>query len=179
MRISSIKGYVEIVTYEMRHNHPASQEASDEYQPQTWLLSGINVGDNDKAFKRRRRTKKQVLEDSAAALAVGSVDVEMQPNSDIISNQLAKLRELAQAAPADKLEIFSNQLVDFENRWRQRLMMTFQQRQQRHQELVQQVRQQQAFQEIAIEVAKPEELPDPNASPPIITVQAGVKLESL
>ncbi|KAM7536315.1 hypothetical protein Aperf_G00000081806 [Anoplocephala perfoliata] len=179
MRISSIKGYVEIVTYEMRHNHPASQEASDEYQPQNWLLSGINVGDNDKAFKRRRRTKKQVLEDSAAALAVGDVDLGMQPDSDIISNQLAKLRELAQAAPEDKLDIFNNQLAEFENRWRQRLMLTFQQRQQQHQVLVQQVHQQQAFQEITMEATKPEELPDPNASPPIITVQSGVKLESL
>ncbi|EUB62359.1 hypothetical protein EGR_02812 [Echinococcus granulosus] len=158
MRISTIKGYVEIVTYEMRHNHPASQEASDEYQPQTWLLSGINVGDDDKAFKRRRRSKKQVLADAAVAQAA----VATMQKTDIISDQLARLREVALAAPQDKLEVFCSQLSEFETRWRQQLMVAYQEQQQQDPSQPQ-----------------PEELPDPNASPPIIPVSAGIKLETL
>ncbi|KAL5106185.1 hypothetical protein TcWFU_004578 [Taenia crassiceps] len=158
MRISTIKGYVEIVTYEMRHNHPASQEASDEYQPQTWLLSGINVGDDDKAFKRRRRSKKQVLADSALAQA----EVVAVQKTDIISDQLAKLRDVALAAPPDKLEIFCNQLSEFEARWRQQLMAAYQEQQQQDPSQ-----------------SQSDELPDPNASPPIIPVSASIKLETL
>ncbi|KAM3183369.1 hypothetical protein ACTXT7_010475 [Hymenolepis weldensis] len=187
MRISSIKGYVEIVTYEMRHNHPASQESSDEYQPQTWLLSGINVGEDERAFKRRRRSKKQLLEESAAAttaqkiaLNTGPIDsIELPTTTDIISAQLIKLREVALSVPSDKLDIFSNQLTEFERRWRQRLVLTYQQgvsQQQMHQEVGQQEHPQQ---EEVEEPTKSEDIPDPNASPPIITVQSGVKLESL
>nr|CUU99320.1 hypothetical transcript [Hymenolepis microstoma] len=189
MRISSIKGYVEIVTYEMRHNHPASQESSDEYHPQTWLLSGINVGEDERAFKRRRRSKKQLLEESAAATAAqkialntGPIDsIELPATTDIISAQLIKLREVALSAPPDKLDIFSNQLAKFENRWRQKLVMTYQQgvfQQQMQQDMSQQDQSQQG--EMGEEEpTKSEGIPDPNASPPIITVQPGVKLESL
>uniref|UniRef100_A0A5K3EK87 FAR1 domain-containing protein n=2 Tax=Mesocestoides corti TaxID=53468 RepID=A0A5K3EK87_MESCO len=146
MRISTIKGYVEIVTYEMRHNHPASQEASDEYQPQNWLLSGINVGDDDKAFKRRRRPKKQALASSSASQS------STHEKTDIISSQLTKLKEIAMSASSDKLEIFCGQLSDFEIRWRQRLIATYQQS---------------------------EDLPDPNSSPPILPSGSTIKLETL
>ena len=173
MRISSIKGYVEIVTYEMRHNHPASQEASDEYHPQSWLLSGINVGDDDKVFRRRRRSKKQILEESAAAQAAShstmfSTITHEEEGNDMISDQLGRMRALALSGPREKLDIFSNQLAEFEERWRQQLMATFQQQQQ------------QSAEEPTQEAGPSQsEDPDPNASPPIIPVSTCVKLESL
>ncbi len=161
MRISTIKGYVEIVTYEMRHNHPASQEASDEYQPQNWLLSGINVGEDEKAFKRRRRSKKHNALASSSASQSSSTE-----KTDMITSQLEKLREIAMAASIDKLDVFSSQLADFGERWRDRLQAAYQD-----------------VGEVEEDVGEgeedEEERPDPNASPPILPATSTVKLEGM
>lgn len=87
-----------------------------------------------------------------------------------------KLRDLAVTAPPEKLEVFTNMLRDFENNWRQRLTMRYQQAATSQHQLHQIVQPEQ--QEVADPI-KLDDIPDPNASPPIITVQTGLKLESL
>ncbi len=120
MRISTIKGYVEIVTYEMKHNHPASLEPSDEYQPQNWLLSGINMGEDDKAFRRRRRRKTKQPEYEDIELPAGSAGT---PALEVVSSQLERLRELAMLASEDQYAMFAQQLAQFEADWQEKLLM--------------------------------------------------------
>ncbi|VDN16400.1 unnamed protein product [Dibothriocephalus latus] len=119
MRISSAKGYVEILSYEMRHNHPPSLEASGEYQPHSWLLSGISINEEEGlVVKRRRRAKNRYNERQPKA---ETSHVLSDPNVELIRPQLEKLRELALSASTDRFHAFVAQLSDFESEWKARL----------------------------------------------------------
>lgn len=119
MRLSSIKGFVEIVTYEMRHNHPASQEASDEYQPHTWLIPGIKIDDEDKIFRRRRRRKvSKYCEENEDGT---KLTINTSAKIEIITPQLDKLQEIALSANEKTFVHFAKQLSDFGKEWRERL----------------------------------------------------------
>nr|VZI53606.1 unnamed protein product [Spirometra erinaceieuropaei] len=119
MRISSAKGYVEILSYEMRHNHPPSLEASGEYQPHSWLLSGISINEEEGLIvKRRRRAKNRY---NARPPKADPSHVLSDPNVELIRPQLEKLRELALSASTERFHSFLAQLSDFESEWKARL----------------------------------------------------------
>ncbi|VDM05771.1 unnamed protein product [Schistocephalus solidus] len=119
MRISSAKGYVEILSYEMRHNHPPSLEASGEYQPHSWLLSGISINEDESlVVKRRRRAKNRYNERPPKP---DPSHVLSDHNVELIRPQLEKLRDLALSASTDRFHTFLAQLSDFESEWKARL----------------------------------------------------------